>query len=167
VGSAWSVDWRGAAVVVVLIVIGLIAWRWIDGASIGSGDSGTAEIVASTVAETDPTEVSTTVRRTTTTSSTSTSTTTTTEPGPRVDIEGAIKPCRFGSACLVASFTVSGFDDQPDRYVCVYPNSRSEFGFVNDGEDDACFSGDEGDTIAIEVAGVVSKTISADNLEGE
>jgi hypothetical protein len=165
-GSSWSVDWRGAAVVVVLGVIALVAWRWIDDVSVGSGDSEPADVASSSTVETAaPT---TTVRRTTTTSSTSTSTSTTTiDPGPRVDIVGEVKPCRFGDDCLVASFSVSGFDDAPDRYECIYPNSRSEFGFDDDGKDDACFSGDEGDTIAIEVDGVVSKTISAENLDGE
>jgi hypothetical protein len=167
VGSTWSVDWRGAAAVVVLGVIGLIAWRSFDGASSDSSDSETSERTAATTVAAEPTVAPTTVRRTTTTSSTSTTTSTTVAPGPRVDIVGEIKPCRFGDECLVASFTVVGFDDDPDRYECIYPNSRSEFGFNDDGKDDACFSGDEGDTIAIDVDGVVSNTISAENLDGD
>lgn len=151
---------------VLLGAVAFVAWRWIDGASDDQGVSESAQTPVTTTAETASTDASTTtVRRTTTT--TSTSTTTTTDPVPRVDIIGEVKPCRFGTDCLVASFTIAGFDGEPDRYVCIYPNSRSEFGFRGDGEDDACFSGDEGDTIAIEVAGVESKTISAENLEGE
>ena len=154
---------------VVFGVIAFVAWRWVDGTSIGSSGSDAVETTASATAETDPTVApTTTVRRTTTTSSTSTTTaTTTTEPARRVDIDGEVKPCRFGDACLVASFTIVGFDDQPDRYVCIYSNSRSEFGFNGDGEDDACFTADDGDTIAIEVDGVVSNTIAEDDLDGE
>ncbi len=81
-------------------------------------------------------------------------------------ISGEMKPCRYGSNCLVASFTIEGFDPHPGRFVCVYPNSRSDFGFKGNGVEDACLSGDRGDTISIEVDGVQSAEISEGNLDG-
>src|SRR5690606_35432207 len=76
-------------------------------------------------------------RPTTTSSTTTTSTTTTTTlppttvpAGPAVHAFGEVKPCRFGDACLVVSFTVSGFPEPlPTSFLCVYPNSQREFSF--------------------------------------
>ena len=79
---------------------------------------------------------------------------------------GEMKECRFGANCLVASFAIEGFDTHPGRFVCVYPNSRRDFTFNGDRVDDACVTADPGDTLAIEVAGVTSATISEDDLEG-
>lgn len=75
-----------------------------------------------------------------------------------------MKPCRFGDSCLVASFTIVGFEESPGRYDCIYSNSQSEFTFNDDGSDDACLTGDAGDTITIEVDGVRSATISEQSL---
>ena len=87
-------------------------------------------------------------------------------PDRQVLISGEMKPCRFGADCLVASFTIDGFDEHPGRFVCIYPNSRSDFGFNDDGVDDACLTADDGDTITIEVDGIRSSTISEQNLDG-
>lgn len=77
-----------------------------------------------------------------------------------------MKPCRFGDDCLVASFTIDGFDEHPGRFTCIYPNSQREFSFNNDGVDEACLTADDGDTITIEIDGVQSATISEQDLDG-
>lgn len=94
-------------------------------------------------------------------------TTSTLQAGQRVTIRGEMKPCRFGANCLVASFTIDGFDEHPGSFVCIYPNSSTELSFGSDGVDDACVTADEGDTITIEVGGVRSATISETALDGE
>jgi len=110
-----------------------------------------------------------TVTSTTTPRSTPRSTSTTSNPPtePTVNITGEMKPCRFGDNCLVASFTIDGFDDPPETFTCIYPNSEREFSFRDGGKEDACITADEGDTITIEVGGVASRTISEEQLEGE
>ncbi len=81
-------------------------------------------------------------------------------------ISGEMKPCKYGASCLVASFEIVGFEEQPGRFDCIYPNSRRDFTFHEVSVADACLTGDAGDTIAIEVDGVLSATISEANLTG-
>ena len=90
---------------------------------------------------------------------------TTVPAGPAVRAWGEIGPCRFGDTCLAVSFAISGFPEPlPTTFLCVYPNSTRQFSFEGDGELDACLTGDEGDTVYIEVAGVRSAGVSATTL---
>ena len=77
-----------------------------------------------------------------------------------------MKPCRFGDNCLVAGFVIEGFDPHPGRFLCIYPNSQSDFSFNDNDVEEACLTGDAGDTITIEVDGVRSATISERRLDG-
>ena len=67
---------------------------------------------------------------------------------------------------MVASFTIEGFEQTSGEFVCIYPNSMSQFSFSDGGREDACVTADEGDTIAIEVDGVRSAVVSEENLTG-
>ena len=85
--------------------------------------------------------------------------------GPGVHAFGEVKPCRFGDKCLVVIFTVSGFPEPlPTSFVSVYPNSKREFSFDGFGKNEACLTGDEGDVVYIEVAGVRSAPVSEHHL---
>lgn len=160
--SSWSINWGGAIAVLVAVVIVLIlALQGGDDGPTDAGGSSTS--TATTVAA--PSTTRSTVAATTTTQAPTT--TSTTVARRRVLIRGEVKPCRFGAECLVAHFEIEGFDPHPGRFTCIYPNSTSEFGFNDDDVVDACLSGDEGDTITIEVDGVRSATISAEHLDGE
>lgn len=159
--SEWSIEWWGLLPLLAIVVVAIIGWRMIDG-----GEDGRLAEVASTTTEPAPVATTSPAATSTTTTAPATTTTTTT-PAPIVEITGAMKPCRFGDNCLVASFTIEGFDDPPDTFTCIYPNSRRDFTLRDGGKDDACITADEGDTITIEVDGVASKTISEANLEGE
>ena len=161
--SSWSVNWKSVLPLVLVAVAAVIGWRWVEGGDDATiSDDGPAASSVTTAATT----TTTTAPATTTSTTSPPTTTTTTVPERRVLISGEMKPCRYGSNCLVASFTIEGFDPHPGRFVCVYPNSRSDFGFKGDGVEDACLSGDQGDTISIEVDGVTSAEISEGNLDG-
>lgn len=163
--SEWSINWTGAGVLLVMIVVGLVAWR-----SFGGDDdiaTSSSPVVASTAATTSPTSSTTSTPGPTTAAPTTTApTTTTTTPERRVLIRAEVKPCRFGDRCLVASFTIEGFEQTSGEFVCIYPNSMSQFSFSDGGREDACVTADEGDTIAIEVGGVRSPVVSEENLTG-
>jgi hypothetical protein len=166
--SEWSINWAGAGVVFVLLVVGLVVWR-----SFGDGGDEVAssggDVAVETVATTDaarPTSTDAAAPTSTTPTTAGTITTTTMTPERRVVIRGEMKPCRFSDRCLVASFTIEGFEQTSGQFVCVYPNSQSQFTFDDGGRDDACATADEGDTIAIEVDGVRSAVISEANLTG-
>jgi hypothetical protein len=76
-------------------------------------------------------------------------------------IEGRIAPCRFGDDCLVADFTISGFDPRPQQYICEFEDgTRFTFEFDSDGVEGACATGSATATITIEIAGVRSATTS-------
>jgi hypothetical protein len=165
--SGWTFNWWGLVPVLLIVTAAVVGWRWIDGSSSAS-DDGDRPLAVDGVATTAPATVETT-------SSVATTTlpltpllppTTTVAPERQVLIQGEVKPCRFGANCLVASFSIAGFEQLPDRYVCIYPNSRRDFGLTNDRVVDACLTADEGDTITIEVDGVRSATISEQNLDG-
>jgi hypothetical protein len=157
-----------------LLVVALVVWRPFDAGgddvASSSGD-GAAETVATTppprpsaTSTVSPNTVAPTTLELAATPTTTPMTTGT--PERRVLIEGEVKPCRFGDRCLVASFTIEGFEQTSGEFVCVYPNSSRQFSFSDGGRDDACLTADEGDTIAIEVDGVRSAVISEENLTG-
>lgn len=170
-GSGWALNWWGLVSVLLIGVSAIVGWRWLDGLSADSGDRDESLQIggAPITSGADPSVVSTTPEPSTTTTLRLTPvlpSTSSVAPDRRVLIRGEMKPCKFGASCLVASFTVVGFDELPDRYVCVYPNSRRDFGLTNDRIDDACLTADQGDTITIEVDGVSSATISEEHLDG-
>ena len=155
--SGWEINWTGATSVLLVAVALVLLWSLTGGGSAGDTDDADERTTVTTAPVT---------AATTTLPPTTTTTTSTTVPERRVVISGEVKPCRFGDRCLVASFVIEGFDEHPGRYVCIYPNSQSDFGFNDNDVDDACFTGDVTDTIAIEVDGVRSATISEDDLDG-
>lgn len=166
--SEWSFEWRGLLTVLLLTVVTLIGWRWL-GAGWSSSDelSNVGHAAATT---TEPIVATTAVASTSSTTSTTVATTTTmaraAATDPKVNITGEMKPCRFGDNCLVASFTIEGFDEPSGAFTCIYPNSSRGFSFQDDGKADACLTADAGDTITIEVDGVRSATISEGELGG-
>ena len=81
--------------------------------------------------------------------------------GPVVTIIGSVGPCRFGSECLIAGFTIHNFDTQPNEFVCEFADgSRYTFRFDSQGVERACATGDPTGSITIEVAGVRSETFT-------
>jgi hypothetical protein len=164
--SEWSFEWRGLVPLVAIVVVAIVGWRVIGGGGSDADDDRADDVAAVTTTERVVT-TTTTVPVTTAAPTTVPVTTTTEPPEPTVNIVGEMKPCRFGDNCLVASFTIEGFDDPPDTFTCIYPNSQRDFSFQDGGKDDACITADEGDTIAIEVGGVTSATISEEDLDGE
>ena len=124
-----------------------------------AGPSSTAVAVSTTAAGSD-------------TSPTTTATTTapTTAPGTaadrRVDIRGRVEDCRFGSDCLIASFSAVGFPTEGD-YVCEFEDgTRFTFRYAGGGALDACSTAGASPSITIEVDGVRSATITRDTVEG-
>jgi hypothetical protein len=92
---------------------------------------------------------------------TATPTTTTAPPGdgPVVTIDGRVAPCDFGAQCLIAGFTIDGFDSQPTEFVCEFGDgSRYPFRFDSQGVERACATGNPDGSITIEVDGVRSET---------
>lgn len=125
------------------------------------------------------TAITTTTTAPATTTSTTTGTTTTNPPtgssapadatspgsGPAVAITGRTGECQFGPDCLIASFTVSGFEPRPGEYICEFEDGgRFSFTFDSDGVDDACATGTVDAEITIEVGGVRSPTLSRSDV---
>ena len=169
--SGWTFNWWGLIPLLLIATTAIVGWRWVDGRSVSSdADAESLRIgAAATTAPTTSVALGATAEPSTTTSLPLTPVlppTTSVAPDRQVLIRGELKPCRFGANCLVAGFTIVGFEELPDRYVCIYPNSERDFGLTNDRVDDACLTADEGDTITIEVDGVRSSTISEQNLDG-
>lgn len=158
--TTWSVNWGGAIGVLVAAVVVLIVWQQVEGSDDGERAQ---DDRAAPAASTSPATTAPTTAAPTTTTSTTAAPTTTADPR-RVLIRGEVKPCKFGRECLVAHFEIDGFDPHPGSYACIYSNSLSGFEFNDADVDDACITGDSGDTITIEVAGVRSATISEDDL---
>ena len=80
--------------------------------------------------------------------------------GPRVDIVTRVEPCRFGTGCLVAGFTIAGFEQRPAEFVCEFGSgSRFAFPLTATSIDFACATGEVGDRITIEVGGIRSETV--------
>jgi hypothetical protein len=165
--SQWTVNWWGLVALVIVASMTIVTWRWLAGS-----DNDPSEQLSVASVPTDSAEIttpSTGPARTTIPSApptTQRSTTTMVGSGPQVLIRGEIKPCRFGANCLVASFSIDGFDEHPGRFTCIYPNSQSEFTFNSDEVEAACLTADDGDTITIEVDGIQSATISEQDLDG-
>ncbi len=166
--SRWTFNWRGLIGLAIIVSIAGVTWRSLE----GSPDDPSEQLsVIGTSASTDSPDTTTTRTTPSTTvppapPTTRRSTTTTVEPERQVLISGDMKPCRYGDSCLIASFTISGFDEHPARFICIYPNSQREFTFSNDGVDEACLTADAGDTITIEIGGIRSATISEQDLDG-
>jgi hypothetical protein len=170
-GSGWMLNWWGLVPVLLVAITAIVGWRWLDGNSAGSNDGDDSLQIgeAPTTSSADSSAGSSAPEPSTTTTMPLTPvlpSTTSVAPDRQVLITGEMKPCKFGANCLVASFTIMGFDELPDRYLCIYPNSRRDFGLTNDRIDDACLTADRGDTITIEVDGVSSATISEAQLDG-
>ena len=167
--SGWQVNWWGFVPLAIVAVLAFVGFR---AAGLGGDDPAEAEAAGSPV--TRPSTTTIRPRLTTTTVAPTTTTTlaavptvppTTVPAGPAVRAWGEIGPCRFGDTCLAVSFAISGFPEPlPTSFLCVYPNSTRQFTFQGDGELDACLTGDEGDTVYIEVAGVRSGGVSATSL---
>jgi hypothetical protein len=170
--SQWTFNWSGLVTVVLIALLVVVLWRWLPGSGVDSltGDRSNEPAPAPTTAPAVGADgtVPTTVGPTTTLvrPTVPDSPTTTVALERQVQISGEMKPCRFGDNCLVASFAIAGFAEHPGRYVCVFPNSRYDFSFKGDQVEDACMTAQSSDTIAIEVAGVLSATISDGNLDG-
>lgn len=164
--SQWTINWTGLAALVIIASVIVVMWRWLA----GPGESGDQLSIVGTTAPT--VAIATTSPRTDPPATTAPqpptvpSTTTTLPAAAQIVISGEMRPCRYGANCLVASFTIEGFDEHPGRFTCIYPNSRSDFGFNDDDVDEACLTADEGDTITIEIDGIRSATISEENLDG-
>lgn len=144
----------------------------------------TTSTTTTSTSTTSTTPTTTTVPTSTTTSTPTTSTTqptttvadtvpvTTTAPttvpsdGQTVVISARVDPCRFGPACLIASFTLVGFAGSGE-YVCDFADfDRFTFPYSGTGRDDACAAASQSTTITIEVDGVRSKTVSRESLDG-
>ena len=167
--SQWTVNWWGLVALVIIASMTVVMWRWLAGAGNDPSEqlsvTGTSAPTDSTITiMPDPGPPTTTVPPAPPT--TRRSTTSTAAAGPQVQIRGEMKPCRYGDNCLVASFTIDGFDEHPGRFTCIYPNSQSQFSFNDDAVDEACLTADDGDTITIEIDGVQSATISEQDLDG-
>ena len=165
--SQWTINWSGLVALLLIASLTLVTWRWLA----GSGDDPSEGLsIGDTSAPTDSTEPPPATRPPATTAqpapATTQPTTTTVASGAQVRISGEMRPCRYGANCLVAGFTIDGFDEHPGRFTCIYPNSRREFSFNNDGVDEACLTADAGDTITIEIDGIRSATISEEALDG-
>jgi hypothetical protein len=162
--SEWSINWPAVVPVLALLVVVVMLWRAVSG-----GDDDTVA-VGDTIDTVEATVSPTTVAATTTTlplTTTPAMPTTTATPERAVLIRAEMKPCRFSDNCLVASFTLQGFEQTEGQFTCIYPNSQREFSYRDGGKDDACITADEGDTITIVVDGVRSATVSEENLTGE
>ena len=166
--SNWTFNWTGLAALVIIASLTFVAWNWLGGSGDDDGDQlsidgATAPTVSieTTTPRTDP--PATTAPPTTTTQPT---TTTTIAAEAQVLIRGEMRPCRYGADCLVASFSIDGFDEHPGRFTCIYPNSQRDFSFNDNDVEEACLTADEGDTITIEIDGIRSATISEANLDG-
>lgn len=167
----WRVNWWGIVPLAVVAVLAFVGFRMAglgddDSADPRRGAGSTAPSSSTTTVPVRP-QPATTVATAVTTAAPVVTTVppTTVPPGPAVQAWGEVKPCRFGDACLSVSFSVSGFPDPiPTTFTCIYPNSTREFSFTDTGKVDACLTGDEGDIVHIEVAGVRSGPVSADNL---
>ena len=80
--------------------------------------------------------------------------------GPRITIEPRTEPCKYGANCLVVGFSLSGFPDQPDSFVCEFADgSRYTIRLAHMSVSYACSTGTAGGSITIEIGGIRSDTI--------
>ena len=144
----------------------------------------TPSTIATSSTTTSSTTTSSTTTSSTTTSSTTTSSTTTTPPtssttpptstttpptstipgplGAIVTISGRRGPCRFGTNCLIAGFTTSGFPTPPQTFICEFADG-SRYPFQLKGLTEvshACVTDNSRDSITIEVDGARSPTLT-------
>ena len=170
--SGWQVNWMGFVPLAIVAALAFVGFRLIGlgddepsrAGAVSPDDSApsTSAVVAAAVTAAPPTTLPAT---TVTVAPATTAPVTTVPAGPAVRAWGEIKPCRFGEACLSVSFAISGFvDPLPTTFQCIYPNSTRQFSFEGSGELEACLTGDEGDTVYIDVNGVRSGPVSATNL---
>lgn len=165
--SGWQINWMGFVPLAIVAVLAFVGFRVIglgdDDADAAAVASGTTEATSTTAR---PRPTTTTVAVTTTSvAAVPTPAPTTDATGPSVRAWGEVKPCRFGDTCLAVSFEIDGFPEPlPTSFFCIYPNSTREFSFVDRGKVDACLTGDEGDTVYIEVDGIRSAPVSATDL---
>lgn len=166
--SGWRINWLGLVPLAIAAVFAVTAWRAFDLGGEGTVDAGpaTSLVTSSSVPAAPAPVVAATVPAVPplTTPPVASTTTPPTPAGPVIVAFGELGPCRFGDTCLLVGFTTTGFDPPAAQYTCVYPESRSTFSFDGVGQFQACMSGDEGDVISIEVDGVASAPVSADNL---
>lgn len=84
---------------------------------------------------------------------------------PSVIISGYVGPCRFGDACLIVGFEITGFGSRPQEYVCEFGDgSRFTFSFDSGGVAEACSSGSPDASVVIEVDGVRSEPLTRADL---
>lgn len=123
--------------------------------------TGPPSTVAPSTTQATSTAAPPTTGATTTTAPTSGPTT-----GPRVEIAATIDQCGSSPNCLVASFSIVGFDSAPTEYVCEFGDGeRLAFGFGGDEVARACSTGSADASITIEVDGVRSATVTRADAE--
>lgn len=81
-------------------------------------------------------------------------------------ISSRVEECRYGAACVIASFTVEGLPVD-GGYVCEFEDgSRFNFRYRGGGADDACAASGPNPSITIEVDGVRSATVTRESPAG-
>jgi hypothetical protein len=117
--------------------------------------------VAPTTARTAPQTTTTAPPPTSTSLAVAVSSTSLASDGPRVLASARLGVCRFGTDCLLISFTIDGFEVRPQEYICEFDDgSRFTFRFDSTGVDEACSSGSVNAAITVEVGGVRSATLT-------
>lgn len=165
--SGWEFNWPGFAALALIVLVVAAVWQ-LGGSPDDSQADGSPQQVAASSTSTlvDPAATAPSTAAPTTTTTPTTAPTTTVAPKRQVLISGEMKPCRYGNNCLVAGFVITGFEPHPGRFLCIYPNSQTELSFNDNDVEEACLTGDAGDTITIEVDGIRSATISEQSLDG-
>jgi hypothetical protein len=132
----------------------------------------TTTSTATTAATTVPPKAPATTAPATTAGTSTTSTTVASTAPPagdgtrKVVISGRVEDCRFGAACVIAGFTLEGFEPTGE-YVCEFDDgSRFVFRYVGNGAQDACAVSGPSPSITIEVDGVRSATITRESPDG-
>lgn len=78
-----------------------------------------------------------------------------------VSLASRVTGCEYGPTCLVAGFSIIGFQPAPETYTCVFANGdRYDFPLAGSTVNTACYTADRPDSITVEVAGTRSNTAS-------